>query len=152
MPSSEVRLEGDTRLPLKRHSSQSPTMRSRRTGWFIAPRTGSPFFISAISVPNSGTALIKDFVPSIGSSTQTYSAPSPEFPYSSPIIPWSGNFLEIASRSMHSTFLSTSVTGEESFLKSTLCRFPKDFAMYSPLCSASSLIKTLKDCVCMGVM
>ena len=76
----------------------------------------------------------------------------PEFPYSSPIIPWSGNFLEIASRSMHSTFLSTSVTGEESFLKSTLCRFPKDFAMYSPLMSASSLIKTLKDCVCMGVM
>ena len=43
-------------------------------GWFIMPKTGSPRRISAISVPQAGMPEMKDLVPSIGSSTQTYSA------------------------------------------------------------------------------
>ncbi len=54
----------------------SPTQRSREIGWSIMPRIGRPALVSAISVPNSGTPLIKDFVPSIGSKTQTNSASS----------------------------------------------------------------------------
>ncbi len=43
-------------------------------GWLIMPNTGSPNRVSAISVPQAGIPAMNDFVPSIGSSTQTYSA------------------------------------------------------------------------------
>ena len=65
----------------------APTQRSREIGWSMMPRIGRPFLASAISVPNSGTPLIKDLVPSIGSSTQTNSASSRSRPYSSPMMP-----------------------------------------------------------------
>ena len=54
----------------------APTQRSREIGWSMMPRIGRPLWASAISVPNSGTPLMKDLVPSIGSSTQTNSASS----------------------------------------------------------------------------
>ena len=59
-------------------------------GWFIMPNTGSPNRVSAISVPQAGMPAMKDLVPSIGSSTQTYSASARSAPNSSPITPWSG--------------------------------------------------------------
>ena len=52
----------------------SPLKRSPMKGWFIMPNTGSPKRVSAISVPQAGMPDMKDLVPSIGSSTQTYSA------------------------------------------------------------------------------
>ena len=59
-------------------------------GWFIMPNTGSPERSRAISVPQAGMPEMKDLVPSIGSSTQTYSASARSPPYSSPMMPWSG--------------------------------------------------------------
>ena len=43
-------------------------------GWCIMPNTGSPKRIRPISVPQAGMPAMNDLVPSIGSSTQTYSA------------------------------------------------------------------------------
>ena len=60
-------------------------------GWFIMPNTGSPKRVSAISVPQAGMPEMKDLVPSIGSSTQTYSASARSSPNSSPMMPCSGN-------------------------------------------------------------
>ena len=48
------------------------------------PNTGVPLCNSAIRVPQIGKPAMKDFVPSIGSSTQTYSASSRSLPNSSP--------------------------------------------------------------------
>jgi len=42
------------------------------------------------AVPNSGRPVMNDFVPSMGSSTQTNSASGLSAPYSSPITPWVG--------------------------------------------------------------
>ena len=52
----------------------SPEKRSRMNGWCIMPNTGSPNRIRPISVPQAGMPEMNDLVPSIGSSTQTYSA------------------------------------------------------------------------------
>ena len=54
------------------------------------PNTGSPTRVSAISVPQAGMPEMKDLVPSIGSSTQTYSASVRSAPNSSPMMPCSG--------------------------------------------------------------
>ena len=54
------------------------------------PKTGSPKRVSAISVPQAGMPEMKDLVPSIGSSTQTYSASARSSPNSSPMMPCSG--------------------------------------------------------------
>src|SRR5712672_2807076 len=56
------------------------------------PNTGVPWCNSAISVPQIGKPAIKDLVPSIGSSTQTYSASSRSLPNSSPMMPCWGKF------------------------------------------------------------
>ena len=68
----------------------APTQRSREIGWSITPSTGLPLKASAISVPNSGTPEMKDLVPSIGSSTQVYSASGRTRPNSSPQMPCAG--------------------------------------------------------------
>ena len=106
-------------LPLNRQVLLSPKQRCLKIGWSITPMKYSPFFISPISVPNSGIELIKDLVPSIGSSIQTYSASKFSLPNSSPTIPASGNSLFIMSRKICSVVLSTIVTGEASDLLST---------------------------------
>ena len=54
------------------------------------PYTGVFRCINAISVPQVGKPEIKDLVPSIGSSTQTYSASSRSLPNSSPTMPCCG--------------------------------------------------------------
>src|SRR5208337_2895174 len=54
---------------------------------------------------------IKLFVPSIGSSTQTYSASDRSEPYSSPMTPWAGNVCPISRRIAASAPRSASVTG-----------------------------------------
>ena len=51
------------------------------------PNTGSPKRINPISVPQATMPVMKDLVPSIGSSTQTYSASVRSLPYSSPTMP-----------------------------------------------------------------
>ncbi len=51
------------------------------------PNTGSPNRISPISVPQASMPAMNDLVPSIGSSTQTYSASLRSLPYSSPMMP-----------------------------------------------------------------
>src|SRR5665811_98909 len=51
------------------------------------PNTGSPNRIRPISVPQATMPARKDLVPSIGSSTQTYSASVRSLPYSSPRMP-----------------------------------------------------------------
>ena len=76
----------------------SPENRSRVKGWFIRPNTGSPKRIRPISVPQASIPEMNDLVPSIGSSTQTYSASVCSEPYSSPRIPWSGNCLRMIAR------------------------------------------------------
>ena len=45
-------------------------------GWSMMPSIGLPRCSSPISVPNTGMPVMKALVPSIGSSTQTYSASS----------------------------------------------------------------------------
>ena len=52
----------------------APSQRSPMTGWSITPNTGRPRWTSAIKVPNIGLPVMNDLVPSIGSSSQTYSA------------------------------------------------------------------------------
>src|ERR1700680_567813 len=54
------------------------------------PNTGLPNRVSPISVPHAGMPQMKDLVPSIGSSTQTYSASGCSLPYSSPMMPCAG--------------------------------------------------------------
>ena len=56
---------------------------------------------------------MKDLVPSIGSSTQTYSASVRSAPYSSPMMPWSGKFLRISARMAFSAARSAAVTGSK---------------------------------------
>ena len=55
--------------------------------WTLDPIDGTKSFISAINVPNKGTPLMKDLVPSIGSKVHTNSASSRTRPNSSPTMP-----------------------------------------------------------------
>ena len=89
----------------------SPEKRSRVKGWFIMPKTGSPNRISAISVPQAGMPEMKDLVPSIGSSTQTYSASVRSAPNSSPTMPWCGELLADERAHACSAARSAAVTG-----------------------------------------
>jgi hypothetical protein len=52
-------------------------------------------------------------VPSIGSSTQVYSASGLSLPNSSPMIPWAGKWRRISCRMAASPALSASVTGSK---------------------------------------
>ena len=78
------------------------------------PNTGVPLCSSAISVPQIGKPAMKDLVPSIGSSTQTYSASSRSLPNSSPTMPCWGKFALISRRITASAARSASVTGSKS--------------------------------------
>src|SRR4030081_713041 len=71
---------------------------------------------SAISVPQIGKPAMKDLVPSIGSSTQTYSASSRSLPNSSPTMPCWGKLALIRRRITASAARSASVTGSKSWL------------------------------------
>ena len=115
----------------------APTQRSREIGWSMMPRTGRPLWASAINVPNSGTPLIKDLVPSIGSSTQTSSASSRTRPYSSPIIPCAGNRASINCRIAASAARSAMVTGVRSGLSSTSIAVRKCGRIAAPAASAN---------------
>src|SRR5439155_22840704 len=96
------------------------------------------------SVPNSGTPLIKDLVPSIGSSTQTYSASSRSRPNSSPMTPCSGNSAAISSRIACSAARSAIVTGERSGLSSTVSGARKCGRIAAPAASASRVARARK--------
>src|SRR6266436_5328521 len=85
-------------------------------GWCIIPNTGVPLCNSAIKVPHNGKPEMKDFVPSIGSSTQTYSASSRSLPNSSPTMPCCGKLALIRRRITASAARSASVTGSKSWL------------------------------------
>jgi hypothetical protein len=74
---------------------------------------------SAISVPQIGRPVMKARVPSIGSSTQTYSASARSTPCSSPYTPCSGTSLERIARIAASASRSAIVTGLASLLSST---------------------------------
>ena len=90
-------------------------------------------------MPKSGTAAVNDFVPSIGSSTQTNSASAFSMPISSPTIPWPGNFPWIMPRISSSAPRSATVTGDRSAFSSTFTsERPKNGRMKSPLDPASS--------------
>src|SRR5258708_3302243 len=102
------------------------------------PRIGRPACINAINVPNSGTPLMKDLVPSIGSSTQTNSASSRSRPYSSPKMPWSGNRALMSRRIAASAARSAAVTGLRSGLSSTAREVRKYGRITAPAASASS--------------
>ena len=78
------------------------------------PYTGVPLCSSAISVPQIGNPAMKDLVPSIGSSTQTYSASSRSLPNSSPTMPCWGKLALISRRITASAARSASVTGSKS--------------------------------------
>ena len=80
----------------------------------MTPITGSPSRHSAISAPNSGRPVTKDFVPSMGSRTQTWLASGRSLPHSSPMIPWSGHSARMISRMTRSDSRSAIVTGEAS--------------------------------------
>ena len=80
------------------------------------PNTGVPWCSSAISVPQIGKPAMKDLVPSIGSSTQTYSASSRSLPNSSPTMPCWGKLALIRRRITASAARSASVTGSKSWL------------------------------------
>src|SRR5437763_8306503 len=104
----------------------------------MMPRIGRPCRASAISVPNSGTPLIKDLVPSIGSSTQTNSASARSGPYSSPMMPCSGNRAAISRRIAVSAARSATVTGDKSGLSVTARGWRKCGRIASPAASARS--------------
>src|SRR5579872_2884115 len=116
----------------------APIQRSREIGWSMTPRIGRPCRARAISVPNSGTPLIKDLVPSIGSSTQTNSASSRSRPNSSPMMPWSGKRAAINCRIAVSAARSAAVTGDRSALSSTRIAWRKYGRIAAPAASASS--------------
>ena len=98
------------------------------------PNTGSPKRIRPISVPQATMPVMKDLVPSIGSSTQTYSASVRSLPYSSPRMPWSGKFLRMSARMAFSAARSAAVTGSKppAFLFSTASAVRKNGRMVSP--------------------
>jgi len=92
-----------------------------------------------MSVPKSGHAVVNDFVPSIGSRTQTHSASGRSLPNSSPMMPWDGKAFWICARIRSSAPRSAAVTGDWSDLSSTARSLaPKNGRMNSPLDSARS--------------
>ena len=116
-------------------------------GWFIMPNTGSPNRVSAISVPQAGMPAMKDLVPSIGSSTQTYSASGRSLPNSSPITPWAGKVRRIIERMAFSAAWSAAVTGSNWSLplSVTVSAVRKNGRMVSPESEASSSTKAEKS-------
>src|SRR5262245_55589268 len=112
------------------------------------PYTGSPPRSSAISVPHTGRPQIKDFVPSIGSSAQTYSASVRSLPYSSPMMPWSGKLFRIIARIAASAARSAAVTGSNPRpcdLFSMLSVVRKNGRIASPAAAASLSTKAVKS-------
>src|SRR6516165_11957113 len=91
---------------------------------------------------------INDFVPSIGSSTQTYSASRRSTPNSSPTMPCSGNVRLIRARMAASAARSAAVTGSkppERLLFSMPSALRKNGLMVSPEMAASSSTKAVKS-------
>ena len=86
----------------------------------MMPSTGWPRWSSAISVPKIGRPVMKALVPSIGSSTQTYSASVRTAPCSSPNTPCSGTCSVSSARMAVSASRSAMVTGLWSVLSSTV--------------------------------
>ena len=121
-------------------------------GWCIMPNTGSPKRISPISVPQAGMPEMKDLVPSIGSSTQTYSASVRSAPYSSPRMPWSGKARRMRARMACSAARSAAVTGSKppACLFSTASAVRKNGRMVSPETLASWSTKLAKSMTVMG--
>ncbi len=64
-------------------------------------------------MPHTGSPAMKALVPSIGSSTQTYSASPPSVPNSSPTMPWVGKVRRMSCRIAASPARSASVTGSK---------------------------------------
>ena len=117
-------------------------------GWCIIPNTGVPRCSSAISVPQIGKPAMKDLVPSIGSSTQTYSASSRSLPNSSPTMPCWGKLALIRRRITASAARSASVTGSKSrpvALLSMPSEVRKKGRMVSPDVVASRPMKAVKS-------
>jgi hypothetical protein len=116
-------------------------------GWFIIPNTGSPNRVRAISVPQAGMPEMKDLVPSIGSSTQTYSASGRSGPNSSPTIPCSGKVRRIRVRIAVSAAWSAAVTGSNWLvpLSVTFSAVRKNGRMVSPAADANSSTKAVKS-------
>src|SRR5580704_12621761 len=109
---------------------------------------GTPPRVSAIKVPQAGRPQMKDLVPSIGSSTQTYSASGRSAPSSSPTTPCSGKVRLISARMAASAARSAAVTGSkppDRLLFSTLSALRKNGRMVSPETVASSSTKAAKS-------
>src|SRR5215831_6166209 len=101
-----------------------------------------------MSVPQAGMPQINDLVPSIGSSTQTYSASRRSMPNSSPMMPCSGKVRLISARMAASAARSAAVTGSkppEPLLFSIPSALRKNGRMVSPEMVASSSTKALKS-------
>src|SRR3954468_8241704 len=112
------------------------------------PKIGTPFRVSAIRVPQAGMPVMKDLVPSIGSSTQTYSAWPRSLPYSSPTIPCSGKLRFIRERIVFSAARSAAVTGSNPAadpLSSTPSEVRKNGRIASPEAVASWSTKAAKS-------
>ena len=111
------------------------------------PNTGVPLCSSAISVPQIGKPAMKDLVPSIGSSTQTYSASSRSLPNSSPTMPCWGKLALIRRRITASAARSASVTGSKSLalLLSIESEVRKNGRMVSPDAVARRPMKAVKS-------
>src|ERR1044072_2289414 len=117
------------------------------------PNTASPLRVSAISEPQFGMPEMKDFVPSIGSSTQTYSASARSLPYSSPTMPCSGKLRLISPRIAFSAARSACVTGSKPTaapLSSTPSDVRKNGKIASPEMVASSSTKAAKSMAVMN--
>ena len=112
------------------------------------PKTGAPLRVSAISEPQAGMTVMNDFVPSIGSSTQTYSAPVFSSPCSSPTIPCPGKLRLIIVRIADSAARSAAVTGSKPAaapLSSTPSAVRKNGRIASPDAVASWSTKAAKS-------
>ena len=111
------------------------------------PNTGVPLCNSAISVPQIGNPAINDLVPSMGSSTQTYSASSRSLPNSSPTMPCWGKLALIRRRITASAARSASVTGSKSLalLLSIESEVRKNGRMVSPDAVARRPMKAVKS-------
>ena len=109
---------------------------------------GSPRRVSAMSVPQAGRPQMKDLVPSIGSSTQTYSASGRSAANSSPTMPCSGNVCLIRARMAASAARSAAVTGSklpDRLLFSTPSAVRKNGRIVSPETAASWSTKATKS-------
>lgn len=128
--------------------SPSPANRSPVKGCAIMPKVGRPLLFRPISVPHTGRPVMKERVPSIGSSTHTRSASSRSEPYSSPRMPWSGKHSPISARIAASAARSATVTGSKaapSSLFSTASRERKCGRIAAPAASASRSRKATRS-------